>query len=81
MIPSTEQLDYLFHKFSTFILHTDKKTFSSFENSPFIEREENYKYSVYKEAREMLGIGFPFLICTENGKPTLPFSSLSQKLP
>lgn len=55
MTPSTEQLDYLFHKFSTFILHTDKKPFSSFENSPFIEREENYKYSVYKEAREMLG--------------------------
>lgn len=55
MIPSTEQLDHIFYNFSTFIQHIDHKPFSSFKNSTFIKSEENYKYSVYKEAREMLG--------------------------
>jgi len=55
MTPSKEQLDHIFHNFSTFIQHIDHKPFSSFKNSTFIESEENYKYSVYKEAKERLG--------------------------
>lgn len=55
MIVSTEILDKLFNDFAEFIQTIDKKPFATFANSILVDKTENYKYSVYNEARENLG--------------------------
>ena len=51
----TEILDRLFNDFVNFVSTADKKPFIDFKTSAFIDTAENYKYSVYDEARENLG--------------------------
>ena len=55
MIVTREILDKLFNDFSSFISTSDNKPFTGFKISAFIDTAENYKYSVYNEARENLG--------------------------
>jgi predicted HNH restriction endonuclease len=55
MIISTKNLEVLFAAFSKFIAAKDGQSFQTFKASSFIDNEENYKYSVYNEARERLG--------------------------
>jgi predicted HNH restriction endonuclease len=50
-----EILDQLFKDFVNFVSNADKKSFTDFKSSLFIDKAENYKYSVYDEAREKLG--------------------------
>ena len=45
-----------FNEFVKFIKDIDGKPFTSFKESDLIEETENYKYSVYNEAREKLGV-------------------------
>jgi len=52
---TTEILDRLFNDFVNFVSTADKKPFIDFKTSAFIDTAENYKYSVYDEARENLG--------------------------
>ena len=53
-----EILEKRFEEFSEFISKKDGKPFVSFNSSTFIDESENYKYSVYNEARENLGNKF-----------------------
>ncbi|TDD97370.1 hypothetical protein [Flavobacterium cellulosilyticum] len=55
MTISTENLELLFEKFTKFVSTKDKKTFTEFNGSKYIDTAENYKYSFYDEARENLG--------------------------
>jgi 5-methylcytosine-specific restriction protein A len=55
MIVTTEILDRLFNDFANFVSTSDTKPFTDFKTSAFIDKAENYKYSVYDEARENLG--------------------------
>jgi 5-methylcytosine-specific restriction protein A len=47
-----------FLAFSDFIKNQDGQAFRTFADSEFIDSQENYKYSVYKEAKENLGNKF-----------------------
>lgn len=53
-----EILEKRFEEFSEFVSKQDGKQFNSFNSSKFIDNSENYKYSVYNEARENLGNKF-----------------------
>ena len=55
MTVTTEILDRLFNDFANFVSEADTKPFTDFKTSAFIDKAENYKYSVYDEARENLG--------------------------
>jgi len=55
MIVSTEILENLFMDFSEFVASVDKKPFTTFKISQLVNKTENYKYSVYDEARVNLG--------------------------
>lgn len=55
MTIDTNILEKKFLAFSDFIKNQDGQPFNSFSDSKFIDSQENYKYSVYKEARENLG--------------------------
>src|SRR5690606_2194078 len=55
MTISTENLEQLFDNFTDFVSTKDNKPFTDFKSSQFIDTAENYKYSVYEEARENLG--------------------------
>ncbi len=55
MTVTTEILDRLFNNFVNFVSTADNKPFTDFKTSAFIDKAENYKYSVYDEARENLG--------------------------
>jgi len=50
-----EILERQFSDFLQLIESQDKKPFERFKGSQFIENEENYKYSVHKEAKKKLG--------------------------
>ncbi|MCO5235222.1 MAG: HNH endonuclease [Chitinophagaceae bacterium] len=49
-----ENLDILFADFVEFIKQQTGDTFASFQTSVYIDRHENYKYEVSKEAKESL---------------------------
>ncbi len=51
-------LEKRFNQFSDFIYKQDGTLFTSFNTSKFIDNKENYKYSVYNEARENLANKF-----------------------
>ena len=55
MTVSTDILEKLFTDFSEFVATVDKKPFTTFKTSQLVDKTENYKYSVYDEARENLG--------------------------
>lgn len=55
MIIDTEVLEELFAVFIAFISSKDNEQFTTFQKSKYIDIQENYKYSVYKEAKENLG--------------------------
>jgi hypothetical protein len=55
MTIKTETLERFFTDFADFVSTKDKNPFTTFATSPFIDKAENYKYSVYDEARENLG--------------------------
>lgn len=55
---NNEILEKRFNEFSEFVSEKDGKSFLSFKSSAFIDDNENYKYSVYNEARENLGNKF-----------------------
>ena len=55
MTIETNILERNFVAFSDFIKNQDGLPFKTFADSKFIDDRENYKYSVYKEARENLG--------------------------
>lgn len=55
MTINTDILERNFLAFSDFIKNQDGQPFKTFADSKFIDNRENYKYSVYKEARENLG--------------------------
>jgi hypothetical protein len=54
MTVQTELLERLYRDFVRFI-GTKNETFKNFKSSAFIDREENYKYAVYEQAKESLG--------------------------
>ncbi|MFA7132931.1 MAG: hypothetical protein WC108_06495, partial [Bacteroidales bacterium] len=58
MAINNEILEKRFKEFSDFVSKQDGKPFVRFESSEFIDNNENYKYSVYNEARENLGNKF-----------------------
>ncbi|MFA5302158.1 MAG: DUF3578 domain-containing protein, partial [Bacteroidales bacterium] len=49
-------LEEKFFVFSDFIKSQDGKPFLAFKESPYINKEENYKYDVYNNAQQVLGI-------------------------
>ena len=49
-----ENLEFLFADFVEFIKQQTGDTFASFQTSAYIDRHENYKYGVSKEAKESL---------------------------
>ena len=53
-----EVLDKLFERFVEFVEIQDKQPFSSFQSSLYFFKRENYKYSVYDDARENLSTKF-----------------------
>lgn len=55
---NSEILERRFEQFADFVSMEDGKSFASFKASMFIDNNENYKYSVYDEARENLGNKF-----------------------
>jgi 5-methylcytosine-specific restriction protein A len=55
MTITTEILYRIFNDFANFVSTADNKPFTDFKTSAFIDKTENYKYSVYDEARENLG--------------------------
>lgn len=55
MTINTDILERNFLTFSDFIKNQDRQPFKTFADSKFIDARENYKYSVYKEAKEKLG--------------------------
>ena len=55
MTVSTEILETLFTNFSEFVKSVDKKPFTTFRTTKLVDDTENYKYSVYDEARENFG--------------------------
>ncbi|RZK01735.1 MAG: hypothetical protein EOO46_19410, partial [Flavobacterium sp.] len=55
MTVSTDILEKLFTAFSEFVATMDKQPFTTFNASSLVDKTENYKYSVYEEARENLG--------------------------
>jgi len=55
MTITTDILEDLFTDFSQFVATKDKQPFRTFKTSKFVDSTENYKYSVYDEARENLG--------------------------
>lgn len=55
MTISIETIERLFDNFINFVSSKDKIPFSDFKTSQYINTAENYKYSVYEEARENLG--------------------------
>lgn len=55
MTVSTDTLEKFFTDFSEFVTTVDKKPFTTFKTSNLVAKTENYKYSVYEEARENLG--------------------------
>ncbi len=54
----TDILEIRFEEFKELISKKDNKPFMTFKSSDFIDNNEDYKYSVYKEARENLGNKF-----------------------
>ena len=54
MTVEIEILEKLFNDFTEFVKPTDKRPFTDFRTSPFMESSENYKYAVYDKAREKL---------------------------
>lgn len=54
MIIPLENLEVLFLDFVEFIKQQTGETFTSFQKSPYLNKEENYKYGVSKEAKESL---------------------------
>src|SRR4051812_10838483 len=52
----TIQAEILEKHYQDFVrfLATKNEIFKTFKSSPFIDREENYKYAVYDEAKESL---------------------------
>ncbi len=55
MTVSIDILEKLFTDFSEFVTIVDIKPFTTFKSSQLVDKTENYKYSVYDEARENLG--------------------------
>ncbi len=55
MTIKTDILERNFSAFSDFVKSQDGKPFITFAESKYIDDRENYKYNVYKEARENLG--------------------------
>ncbi|GAB1371980.1 hypothetical protein MASR1M45_20420 [Candidatus Kapaibacterium sp.] len=55
MTINTDILERNFLAFSDFIKNQDGQPFKTFADSKFIDDLENYKYSVFNEAREKLG--------------------------
>jgi 5-methylcytosine-specific restriction enzyme A len=55
MTVTTERLETLFKDFVQFIKATSNENFQAFATSKYIDDQENYKYEVYKEARNSLG--------------------------
>lgn len=53
MIVQTENLERLYNDFVRF-LRTKNEDFKSFQSSAFVDRDENYKYAVYDQAKENL---------------------------
>ena len=49
-----ESLEFLFADFVRFIKQQTGDTFVSFQSSSYLDKEENYKYQVSKEAKENL---------------------------
>ena len=49
-----ENLEFLFADFVDFIKQQTGDTFVSFQSSSYLDKEENYKYQVSKEAKESL---------------------------
>ncbi|MDR0865123.1 MAG: HNH endonuclease [Candidatus Symbiothrix sp.] len=47
-------LEKLFNDFSAFVSTEDKQPFKTFKNSKYIDNRENYKYSVFEEAKKNL---------------------------
>lgn len=54
MLLDLELLNRRFEEFANFIAAKDNAPFVGFDSSKFIDTAENYKYSVYDEAREQL---------------------------
>lgn len=54
MTVPAENLERLYQDFVSF-LRTKNEDFKSFATSPFIDKDENYKYEVSKQAKESLG--------------------------
>lgn len=52
MTISPENLEQLLTTSKDFISTKDNKPFTDFKSSKYIDTAENYKYSVYEEARE-----------------------------
>lgn len=55
---NNEILEKRFKQFADFVSLQDDKPFNSFKASEYIDIKENYKYSVYEEARENLANKF-----------------------
>ncbi len=55
MIVSTNILEELFQEFTEFLKAISGENFVSFKTSAYIDEQENYKYSIYREAKRQTG--------------------------
>lgn len=55
MTVSTNILEELFQKFTEFIQAISGENFASFKTSAYIDEQENYKFSIYWEAKRQIG--------------------------
>lgn len=55
MIVSTNILEELFRQFTEFHQVISAENFISFKTSAYIDEQENYKYSIYREAKRQIG--------------------------
>ncbi len=55
MAVSTNILEELFQEFTEFIQAVSGENFVSFKTSAYIDDQENYKYSIYREAKRQIG--------------------------
>ena len=55
MAVSINILEELFQEFTKFIQAVSGETFVSFNTSAYIDEQENYKYSIYREAKRQIG--------------------------
>ncbi len=55
MIVSTNILEELFQEFTEFLQAISGENFVSFKTSAYIDEQENYKYSIYREAKRQIG--------------------------